>query len=652
MAKLTQKEQSRKIMTQRHYNIFRSATLMFCLLCATGQVSAQIGTGGTESNLSKGYGARAMGLGNAFTALADDPTAVYWNPAGLEFVYQQSATFFHMSLFEGVSYDFLGYAYPTVEYGSFGLGIGRIGVGDIPQRDESGVLLPGGFSFAEYQIYLSYAKRLPYNITPGLTIRFARRGWSGIQGAADLVDTGIGADIGVMYKPEWFGSMWYQDWSFGLNIHNFLSPRINEGLDSDVLPLTIRLGLFKKIRFVGGESFDALIDFDYSERRDLRLHIGTAYQYRDLGEVRLGYQSSGITFGAGVVYNMFRLDYAFGSSEYSDVFPASHRISLTVEFGMNRTDMMEIAEQHRIAEQERMLADMREMDRIEFVNEHLQMADTYYKEAKFLDAIVEYRQVVERDSGNTYAQMMLDSTSSLLQARMDKTQAEAVQAALDKERIQNDLTYIDQHFNRGRQYLNQNNFEQALNEFNVALERDRTNRTVINAIATTRRRIREEAQRLVTETRQYMENENYAEALVAISEARKLRGVNAATVQLLDSLELEANINKDMQRGILLYQIQEYDKAYTVFEGVLSLAPDNVEAQEYLEKCKIETLGREVKMEKDTEQRYLEGVTAFLEGDYNKAIEIWEKILVEQPYNKKILKAIQGAKERKKNSKK
>ena len=149
-----------------------------------------------------------------------------------------------------------------------------------------------------------------------------------------------------------------------------------------------------------------------------------------------------------------------------------------------------------------------------------------------------------------------------------------------------------------------------------------------------------------------MENENYAEALVAISEARKLRGVNAATVQLLDSLELEANINKDMQRGILLYQIQEYDKAYTVFEGVLSLAPDNVEAQEYLEKCKIETLGREVKMEKDTEQRYLEGVTAFLEGDYNKAIEIWEKILVEQPYNKKILKAIQGAKERKKNSKK
>ncbi len=76
--------------------------------------------------------------------------------------------------------------------------------------------------------------------------------------------------------------------------------------------------------------------------------------------------------------------------------------------------------------------------------------------------------------------------------------------------------------------------------------------------------------------------------------------------------------------------------------------PTNTEAQEYLEKCKIETLGRQMQMAGDIEQQYLQGVNAFLEGDYGRAISIWEKILIEQPYNKKILMAIQGAKERQK----
>jgi tetratricopeptide (TPR) repeat protein len=637
-------------MAQRHYHTIRIATITFCLLFAYGQVAAQIGSGGTESNLSKGFGARAMGLGNAFTALADDPTAVFWNPAGLEFIFQQNATFFHMTLIEGASYDFLGYAYPTVKFGSFGAGIARIGIGDIPQRDVSGGQAIGQFSFAEYQIYLSYAKRLPYNITPGITVRLARRGWSGIQEANNLVDTGIGADIGVMYKPEWFGSMWYQDWSFGLKIHNFLSPRLNEGLDSDVFPLTVRLGLFKKIRFVGGESFDALIDFDYSEKRDLRLHFGTAYQYKELGEVRLGFQGSGISFGAGVTYNMFQLDYAFGTSEYSDVFPVSHRISLTIHFGINRTEMMEIAERERIAEQKRLIAEMRELDRVAFVNEHLQLADKYFEEEKYLDAIVEYRQVINQDTANTYAHQMLDSTSAVLQRGIEAEQVQLVQEALDKERIENDLAFIDQHYTRGRRYLNENKFELALNEFNQALERDRDNSTVRDAIFTTRRRINEEAQRLITDTKVLMENENYADALVLINQARELGSVNTAVSQQIDTLEVQVNIHKNMQRGILLYQIKEFQKAYDVFEEVLAIAPDYEPAQEYIDKCKIETLGRDVKMEMDVEQRYLEGVNAFLEGDYNRAIAIWEEILVEQPYNKKVLMAIQGAKERRKSN--
>ena len=93
--------------------------------------------GGTESTFSLGFGARAIGLGQAYTALAEDPTAVFWNPSGLEFINQQSATFFHTTLFDATHFDFLGYAYPTIDLGSFGFGIARIGIGDIEQRNTS-----------------------------------------------------------------------------------------------------------------------------------------------------------------------------------------------------------------------------------------------------------------------------------------------------------------------------------------------------------------------------------------------------------------------------------------------------------------------------------------------------------------------------------
>jgi tetratricopeptide (TPR) repeat protein len=589
-----------------------------------------------------GYGARALGLGKAFTALADDPTAVYWNPAGLEDIYQQQATFFHVSLWEGTSLDYLGYAYPTLDWGTFGFGIGRIGVGDIPQTNTGGDVL-GTFSNAEYQVYLGYARQLPYNITGGATIRMVRRSWSGLQNESDLSSTGFALDLGALYKPVWIGSPWFQDWVFGLKINNFIEPQLKEGIQTDDLPLTIKLGFLKKIRFAGGEYFTVLMDFDFSEKRAMRAHIGTEYRVMDYGDLRIGYTDGGLSFGAGVEYQMFRFDYSFGFNEYSDVLPGVHRISLSAHFGKNRDEMYQIAEAERATERQRVFEELQREENRRFVIERNQIADTYFAAGRYLDAQQEYQQVLGRDSSNVHAHTMIDSANIYLQEEVKREQAVAVQEAVDRSKAASDSAFVRLHYENGRQLLDKNQFSEAILEFNNALERAPNSAYIQTAIATAGRRKVEESQRLIEQSRLEMDNQNYSNALIILAEARDYAENNASLNAQIDQVEKQISIQQKIQQGISLYQISEYTKALEIFDEVLVLDPENETALDYQRRAKIETISKETTMSPATEEKFLEGMTEYLNQDYVEAIRIWNEILKEQPYNKKVLKAIQGA---------
>jgi tetratricopeptide (TPR) repeat protein len=620
---------------------------MLLLLLPLQTVFAQDGDGGTESNLSiLGYGARAIGMGKAFTALADDPTAVYWNPAGLEFLYQQSVTLFHTTLWEGTNYEFLGYAYPTLNLGSFGFGIARIGVSDIPQTDVDGLEV-GRFSNEEYQVFLSYAKKMPFNLTPGISIRMVSRSWGGLRAEEDLNDTGFGIDLGLLYRPVWLGSPWFQDWSFGLKIANFLKPQLKEGDIIDDIPMLIKLGFMKKIRFAGGEFFNVLLDFDFSTQRTMKAHLGSGYRIRDIAEVRIGFGGAGFAMGAGVDYENFKIDYAYSfGGEYSEFLPGVHRISLSYQFGTNRDQMFQIEESRRLEEQARLLEEFRREEDKRFVSEHLRTADSYFKSGKFFDAVVEYQAVISRDSSHTYAQTMADSANAILQRGFDEAQALALQDALDKRRAENDKIFVEQHFGKGMTFLDQNQFNEALIEFNIALERDSENTMLVNAIQTTRRRIVEEAQRLVDRSREELDNQNYSESLVLLADARSLAANNPRIIRQIDEITTQVGIQRNIQKGLLLFQINEYQKALEVFNEILVIDPENELILDYQRRAKIETISKDVKMDQGTEKLYLDGMNQFLKGNYAGAILIWEEILVEQPYNKKVLKAVEGAREK------
>lgn len=91
----------------------------------------------TAAFLDIGVGARGIGMGGAFTALADDSTAVYWNPAGLARLEKREVSVSHAELGLGTREDFLAYAHPT-KHGTIAAAMTYLSQGAIGGRDAAG----------------------------------------------------------------------------------------------------------------------------------------------------------------------------------------------------------------------------------------------------------------------------------------------------------------------------------------------------------------------------------------------------------------------------------------------------------------------------------------------------------------------------------
>jgi len=607
---------------------------------------------GTRSLYDFGFGARAMGMGNAFTALADDPTAVYWNPAGLDYIYQQSVTLFHASLYYGVLYDFLGYAYPTLDLGTFAIGIARLGSGDdILQTGTDIGQEFGNISYEVYQGYFSYGLKLPWDVAVGTSIKLQRSAWSGLVGYGRTVGVGVGMDLGFLYKPTFSLSPYLRDWSLGINFENLFPPQIQEGGQTDILPRVFRFGIMRQIPAFGeGNTVNVLLDLDMSTDTDLAVNLGTEYNFMGMGHVRLGYSNTGIAFGAGVQYSMFQIDYAYGNPSTGAYLDPVHRLSLSVNFGMNRDEMAAIVQELKRREEERIITEIREADKQRSIADHLQKADVYFKDKKYLDAVVEYREVINLEPFHQQAKIMLDSANVLLSHEIDERQNQAILAAIDKDRAEADRKFIEDQYEKGRIYLDKKQYTEALIAFNQALTRDPDNQTLKDAIVTTQRRMREDINALVLRARQEFEKENYSEALRLLSEARLLSTDDTQVKKEVDTLVERVKLQENIQKGLMLFDIGQYEDALKIFEDVLAQDPGNQFIRQYYTKSKIEALAETEKMDPETERLYLQGVDKFLLGRYSEAIEIWQEILKQHPYNKKVLEAISGAEDRLKRS--
>jgi len=286
---------------------------------------------GTNNPFELGAGSRALAMSGAFVAVADDVTAIFWNPGGLAQLEQIELSAMHINLFFDTPYDFFGIAYPILDWGTFSIGAVRIATKGVVLRDERSRLIgdrEGSLDMREYVI--GYSRDVLWNIQAGLAVKIDQ------QRLLGDFDTGVGLDLGLHYHfPEGFLGVSTFDWgnlNLGLTFQNLLGSQLRLGKITDVLPLHVKAGLAYRYHIRGSLKQQILIStaWQKSTWRSSQFLVGLEYHLLDLLAIRGGISSSAWTAGGGLHYAGVFLDYALASEELG----LTHRFSLSYRFGI------------------------------------------------------------------------------------------------------------------------------------------------------------------------------------------------------------------------------------------------------------------------------------------------------------------------------
>jgi hypothetical protein len=284
------------------------------LLCTTWAFAATPHAG---AYLRMGVGARALAMGGAFTAIADDATAAYWNPAGLVKIEHIEATFMYaanMAVDRQLSY----FAY-TQWLGMGGLGVSWLNAGmdDIPIYKSAEEYM-GTESYADNAIMFSYGTEVG-SLMLGGTAKVLHQNVMGTS------ETGFGLDLGGMFNVV-------DNVTAGMMVRD-----IGSQCGDDDVPINWRFG--GAIHALDG---GLIVGIDVDKVKsidDYEIHLGAEYGMEVHPEYytffRAGLNSvedQAFTTGLGIRVPHVQFDYTYITEKEEEALGNNHRVSLTARF--------------------------------------------------------------------------------------------------------------------------------------------------------------------------------------------------------------------------------------------------------------------------------------------------------------------------------
>lgn len=317
-------------------NIFKYLLVMCVFVFSTEIISQTSKTGTTAAQVLKmNVGPRAIGMGGAFTATADDITAIYWNPGGLSSVESNEVIFNHNNLYLDINYDFAAVAANISGLGTIGafvsvLSMDEMQVRTIEKPEGTGEMFDAG----TLVVGLSYARNLTDNFSIGFNAKYIN------ESIYNMNAMGFAIDVGTLYKIPVLNEL-----RLAASISNFgtkmkLTGRdvmvitnsgagggnlINSDLEVDAfeLPLLFRFGIAADVLKSESTRLTAAVDAIHPNDHSESVNSGLEFGWNETFFVRAGYNAmfeqyseKGLTLGAGINYRItgllrFKFDYAY-----------------------------------------------------------------------------------------------------------------------------------------------------------------------------------------------------------------------------------------------------------------------------------------------------------------------------------------------------
>ncbi len=317
-------------MSTINLKLFTAGCLLLALCCdleaASGFRKKSVGTSGAQF-LKLGVNARAIGMGEAYSAVADGSDAIYWNPAGLGRIENKSLSFMHASYLQNIFYDFTSYAQRVGSVGTFGIGIQYLNATSIDETDEFGTTV-GKFNPYDLAISVGWARTFK-DVLEDKDFIF---GLSGKFIQSKIIETAnAGAvDAGISWNA--LEKCW-----FSLGIQN-LGSGLKFKEESFDLPVNIKLGssyaVYKPLLLA--------LDVNFPKDNAPNASLGAEYKVSIAPDMwfasRGGYNSrsakdltglSSVSAGMGLGWKGYGIDFAwvpFGELGHT------YRVSLSVKY--------------------------------------------------------------------------------------------------------------------------------------------------------------------------------------------------------------------------------------------------------------------------------------------------------------------------------
>ena len=255
--------------------------------------------------LSIGQGARAISMGSAFVAVTDDPSAIFWNPAGITKTENVGFMVDHTRWIADINYNFMALTYNLGNLGVVGM---SFTISDIDEMNVTTVEKPEGtgetFGVTDAAFSLAWAIQLTDEFAIGFNPKFI------YQSIWKMSATAVAIDMGVQYVTPFDGMI------LAMSISNFGTRMKLEGnsaliiydpdpnstgnngnipayLQTDTwdLPLNFRVGVAYQPVNIEDHSLTLAVDALHPSDNYESVNVGAEYTFMNVFSFRGGYKS-------------------------------------------------------------------------------------------------------------------------------------------------------------------------------------------------------------------------------------------------------------------------------------------------------------------------------------------------------------------------